>query len=55
MTIEHTKHKHGSVASKLTECPVDGCHEKFGEPVGLKRRSHLLNDHDPSDFNLTDD
>lgn len=52
MTLEHTQHKSGSTAVKLTKCPGQDCEWTFGENEGEKRRQHLLNDHTPEDFNL---
>lgn len=52
MTLKNTTHNSGSTAVQLTACPVEGCGEEFPEHSGAKRRFHLLQEHDPSDFQL---
>lgn len=52
MTLDKRTHKDNSRSTLLTACPVDRCEREFKEPAGASRRVHLLNEHDPEDFNL---
>lgn len=52
MTLEKRQQKSRNQSSVLVACPVDGCEREFEEPAGAGRRFHLLDDHDPEDFNL---